>query len=104
MRVRARKDDNHKEIADVYRKMGCSVLDTSMVGSGAPDIIVGLKQGNHLVEIKDGKKKPSARRLTPDEERFHIEWRGPIRVISTVDEAIAHVNEVRGVAWEDLEK
>lgn len=95
MRKRARKDDNHHEIAAVYRNCGASVLDISMVGSGATDIIVGFPQGNHLIEIKDGKKPPSARKLTPDEERFHAEWRGPIRVISSVEEALAHINEIR---------
>lgn len=78
MRKRARVDANHAEMVKAFRALGCSVLDLSQLGNGCPDILVGVR-GSHnvLVEIKDGKKKPSARKLTPDEEEFFATWRGP---------------------------
>ena len=88
MRVRARKDDNHKEIAAALIKMGASVLDTSQLGNGAPDIIVGFQGANILVEIKDGNKPPSKRRLTPDEVKFQLSWQGDYKVVNSVDEAL----------------
>lgn len=94
MRMRAKKDDNHKEIAAVFKACGASVTDTSMVGNGVPDIIVGFPGVNYLIEIKDGKKPPSARKLTPDEQAFHLEWKGPIAIITSVDDALALIKSV----------
>jgi hypothetical protein len=89
MRVRARKDSNHKEIVDALIKMHVSVLDTSQLGNGAPDIVIGFKGKSILVEIKDGNKPPSARKLTDDEAIFQSSWKGEYVVIKSVEEALA---------------
>ncbi len=94
MRVRARKDFNHTDIVGTFRACGCSVLDTASLGKGAPDIIVGLHGHNVLVEIKDGKKPPSKRKLTPDEAEFARAWNGAYRIINSVDAAIQLVKEL----------
>lgn len=91
MRRAAKTDDNHSEIIGVFRKAGCGVLDLSRVGKGCPDLLVHLPQypwDNFLVEIKDGRKPPSARRLTEDQEKFHGRWRGPIYVVESVEQAL----------------
>jgi hypothetical protein len=77
MRAR-RTDSNHSEIVQTFRELGCSVLDLSRVGCGCPDILVARNGKMLLVEIKDGMKPPSARKLTPDEQRFHDTWKGPV--------------------------
>jgi len=41
-----------------------------------------------LVEIKDGSRKPSEQRLTPDEEAFHAKWPGKIHIVRSVGEAL----------------
>jgi hypothetical protein len=68
------------------------VLDTASLGNGAPDIIVACpsKNGyiNILVEIKDGSKPPSARRLTADEQKFRDNWKGDYRIITSVDDVL----------------
>jgi hypothetical protein len=91
--VRARRTDaNHQEIAEAARTLGCTVLDLSRVGGGCPDLLIGVYMGrklNLLVEVKDGSKSPSARKLTPDQERFHGDWRGQVAVVSTVSELLA---------------
>jgi hypothetical protein len=42
-----------------------------------------------LLEIKDGTKPPSARRLTDAEQRFHDEWPGDnLHIVNSVQEAL----------------
>jgi Holliday junction resolvase len=88
MRLKARTDANQREIVEALRAIGCSVLVLSAVGKGCPDILVGYAGKNFLLEIKDGAKKPSDRRLTPDEERLHPEWCGQVAIVESVDRAI----------------
>lgn len=95
MRVRARADSNHKEIVKAFRDMGASVLDTKQLGNGAPDIIVAMNNQTVSVEIKDGKKVPSARKLTPDEIDFHDKWQGWIEIVYSTDDVINLVNRIR---------
>lgn len=88
MRRAARTDSNQKEIVDALRDIGASVHPTHMVGQGFPDIVVGYQGENYLIEIKDGAKPPSKRKLTPDEERWHSEWLGTVSVANDINEAI----------------
>jgi hypothetical protein len=59
------------------------VFDLHTIGKGCPDILVGYHGKNYLMEIKsaDG-------RLTPDEQKFHNEWRGIIYTVRTIEQAI----------------
>lgn len=87
----AKRDANHGEIVDALRSAGCGVVDLAAVGAGVPDLLVCgpvYPFPAHLLEIKDGGKPPSARRLTPDQERFHAAWKGEIHVVTSVDEAL----------------
>ena len=87
--MRARRTDaNHKQIVAAFRKMGCTVLDLSRVGQGCPDILVGKHGVNVLVEIKDGDKPPSARRLTDDESKFHESWKGRVVTVFDVEDSM----------------
>jgi hypothetical protein len=43
---------------------------------------------NLLIEIKDGQKVPSARKLTPDEAAWHQSWRGQVAIVESVDDAL----------------
>lgn len=94
MRV-CRTDRNQAEIVKALRKAGCTVMHTHMVGAGFPDLVVGRDGVNHLLEIKDGTKPPSGRALTKDEEKFHIEWRGIVKIVYSVEDAL---NVVLGTA------
>lgn len=94
MRRAARTDRNHSEIAAAFVAMGCSVRSLAAVGGGMPDLLVGVYGCNMLVEVKDGEKSPSQRKLTPDQIKFHAEWKGPKMVI----ERLADVEKaVRGM-------
>ena len=48
-----------------------------MHGRGAPDFVVGVPGQAALVELKDGDKPASRRKLTKDELKFRDEWTGP---------------------------
>ena len=91
MRRAARVDANQPEIVTALRSVGASVAVTSMVGSGFPDIVVGYHGENFLLEIKDGSKPPSARKLTLDEQEFSDTWRGTVFIVTSVDEALATI-------------
>jgi hypothetical protein len=84
-----RTDSNHTEIIKALRKIpNLSVFSTHEVGKGFPDIVIGYKGINYLIEIKDGNKPPSARKLTPDEVKFHQDWHGQISIIKNLDELL----------------
>ena len=89
----ARIDANQPAIVQAFRKLGASVLHLHSVGGGCPGIAVSLRGKTAMVEIKDGSKPPSARKLTPMEEKFFATWQGDKAVIASVDEAIAFVME-----------
>jgi hypothetical protein len=75
--------------------MGARVQVLSHVGKGFPDLLICVRGKLALVELKDGSKSPSQRRLTPDEKAWHEEWKGaPIFIVSTVEEAEWLVNNV----------
>jgi len=58
------------------------------VGKGCPDLLCGVRGTNLLIEIKDGQKVPSARKLTPDEAAWHQSWRGQVAIVESVDDAL----------------
>lgn len=93
-----RIDENQTEIVGVFRQLGCTVAITSMIGQGFPDLVVGIvgrnERVNLLVEIKDGSKPPSARKLTAPEQKFHDSWRGQICIVSSPNDAIELYNSV----------
>lgn len=89
--MRGRVDANQRAIVEALRACGCSVQVLSSVGRGCPDVLVGVKGRNILLEIKDGAQPPSARGLTIDEARWHREWRGQVTVVTSIDEALAAV-------------
>lgn len=61
--------------------MGCSVCDLSPLGNGHPDLLIGYGGISLPVEVKDGSKPPSKRRLTKDEERFRMTWTGGYKIV-----------------------
>jgi hypothetical protein len=77
MRRAARRDDNEKEVIAALREAGAYVKQIN--DKGLFDLLVaytGPSGREHvlLLEVKDGSKPPSARRLTDAEAKFHEEW------------------------------
>ena len=94
MRIDARTDANQNEIVQALRRVGASIAITSSMGKGFVDLVAGYRGVNYLIEIKDGSKPPSARRLTPDEQEFHDLWRGAVIVVNDVDEALKAIGAI----------
>ena len=86
----ARTDANHARIRTGLRTVpGVTVRDCSHVGGGFPDLLVGYRKRTILMEVKDGAKAASARKLTPAQVAFHAGWTGsPIWVVETLDQAL----------------
>lgn len=91
MRKVARVDDNQTEIVEALRRVGCSVQSLATVGNGCPDLLVGRQGVNTLLEVKDGSKPPSRRRLTPDEQIWQHKWGGQVVTVETVEQALKAV-------------
>lgn len=91
---RAKVDDNQKSVVEDLRRIGCTVQHLHAVGAGCPDILVGWRSVNVLMEIKDGSKPPSARGLTTPQEEFHATWKGQVSVVTSGDQAIALMHDL----------
>lgn len=91
---RHRTDANHTNIVTALRKCGALVCDLSSVGNGCQDLLVCTPHHRRLVlvEIKDGSKSPSRRKLTDMEQAFHNLW--PVSIIKDVDEAVKFLNSL----------
>lgn len=85
--TRGKKDANQAEIVLLLRKMGAAVWITDK----PLDLWVSLPgkmRRTVPVEIKDGRKVPSARQLTSDEQEFVNGWPEPCYLVSSLDDAI----------------
>ena len=91
--MRARKiDGNQGTIVDALRQCGATVQILSAVGSGCPDILVGINKRNYLFELKNPEQSKSDQQLTPQEAIWINEWNGQVAVVTTPEEAIAAIN------------
>lgn len=86
MRRAASVDANQPQIVKAFRHLGCSVQPLHTIGHGCLDLLVGYHGESHVVEVKNGTKPPSARKLTPDEQRWWDNWRGDKHIVETLDD------------------
>jgi Holliday junction resolvase len=97
MRRAARTDENQEQIVKALRAVGASVQSLAAVGHGVPDLLVGYQGKNILIEIKDGNKTPSKRKLTDDQVKWHDNWNGgAVAVVESVDAAWVALGIMRG--------
>lgn len=81
-------DANQPEIVKALRQAGCTVQVLSAVGKGCPDILVGHRGVNYILEIKDGAKVLSKQALTPVQVEWHATWAGQVAIVKTVEQAL----------------
>ena len=93
MRRAAKVDANQTEIVKALRQVGASVQSLAATGKGVPDLLVGFRGKNLLLEVKDGCKVKSARKLTPDQVEWHQSWRGHVAVVESAEQAIKVLGE-----------
>ena len=96
MRRAAKRDANHAPIVNTFRQMGCTVFETDRVGEGFPDVVLGLLGASHLIEIKNPATHYGRGGLNKTQSAFAASWRGsPVTVITSEDEAMAFVRDIR---------
>ena len=83
MRRAAKIDMNQPEIVDALRKVGVSVVSLASIGQGCPDLLAAKGEKVWLIEVNGPKGK-----LTPDQQRFVLDWRGVVHIVRTVDDAL----------------
>lgn len=86
-----RKDANHTQIKTAFESMGHVVHDLSDLPETC-DIVVQIGRHTVFVEIKDGSKPPSKRKLTSGEIAFRDKWLaggGNWEMVKSQDDAIA---------------
>ncbi len=91
MRKYGRHDDNRDEIIAALEQIGSDVIKLDSIGRGCPDLLCGRRGVNLLLEVKDGSKPLSQRRLTPAELKFYQTWRGHKAVVNNIQEAVSEV-------------
>ncbi len=86
-----RRDANEADIVDALRAAGCNVerLDQPV------DLLVGRAGVNYLLEVKDGTRRPSERKLTDEQEEFFKVWRGQVLKVESPEDALRAVGLVR---------
>jgi len=84
-----RTDANQREIVEALRAVGASVADLSRFGHGFPDLCVGFRGVNYLLEIKSEHGK-----LTEPEMDWFHGWEGQAVVVRNVTEALWEIGAV----------
>ena len=87
MRRAARRDANERRVIDALRACGAYVKQIN--DEGLADLLVFYRGHTLIFEVKDGDKPPSARMLTPAEQKFHDEWPGTnLFIVNSEHEAL----------------
>jgi hypothetical protein len=99
MRRRGKTDGNQTRLVKFLNDLGALVADTSGLGEGFPDLVVGWRGDVYLVEVKNDAMPPSKRGLTDAEQNFHARWKHivPARlwIVKDEDEVLAMLGLIR---------
>ena len=88
MRRAARRDAGEDQV--VLALQACGAYVKKVNDGGTFDLLVWYRGHTLLLEVKDGRKPPSAQALTPAEEKFHKEWPGDnLHIVNSVESALA---------------
>jgi len=85
----ARTDANQHAIVNALRKCGARVHLLYREGRGCPDLLVGYRGVNLLIEVKT-----ESGELTKREAQWHHNWPGQVDIVRTVEEAVHLLMEV----------
>ena len=77
-------DANQGDILKGLRRVpGLHIIDLTEVGEDCPDVLVGYKSFNWLIEIKTENGK-----LKPGQQRHYNEWYGQTAVARSLDDVL----------------
>ena len=94
MRRAAKVDATQAAIVKALRDAGATVQHLHAVGQGCPDLLVGYRRLNHLIEVKTDIGSPSARKLNPGQVEWHAGWRGAVATVETPEAALAVIGAI----------
>ncbi len=86
-----RTDANQAEIMAALRAVGASVCDLHEVGSNVPDLLVGYRGCNWLLEVKSEKGS-----LSKGQQEFFLTWQGLVALVRCVDDALWAIGATNG--------
>lgn len=91
----AKIDLNQPGIVLVLRQVGASIIDTSDIGNGFPDLVVGFRGKNYLLEIKNQETHYGRKGLNPNQQEWCDTWHGnaPI-VVYTANDALRAIGAI----------
>ena len=96
MRRAAKVDQNQDQVVSALRSAGAKVQSLAAVGKGVPDLLCQYQGTFYLIEVKDGRKQPSQRRLTDDQVKWHEEWKSAfLGVVESPDEALRFIGAIK---------
>lgn len=88
-----RADSNHTEIMKAYRRLGCYVTSTTMVGNDFPDLVCSNYGLTWTVEVKAGNGKP-----TEGQQKFVEESNGSHFIVRDLNGVAMSINVMRDKA------
>ena len=86
MRLKARVDSNQVEVVKALRKIGAKVQHLHTVGAGCPDLLVGYRRKNYLLEVKVKGGQMGLAQIEWAET-----WPGEVHTVRTPEEAVSAV-------------
>ena len=96
MRRAAKVDQNQDQVVSALRAAGAHVQSLAAVGKGVPDLLVKYQGTFYLIEVKDGRKPPSKRQLTPDQVKWHEEWKCAfLGVVENPEQALKFIGAIK---------
>ena len=95
MGYKKRTDGNQQRIVEILRRVGASVFVASSIGHDFPDLIVGYRGMNYLIEVKDPAQPASKRKLRPGQQAFAESWRGQVAKVEHEDEALKLIGALK---------
>ena len=90
MRRAAKVDANQESIVAALRKAGATVQFLNKQGDDCPDLLVGYRAENFVIEVKMPKGK-----LTPGQAVWMRDWRGQACVAHTPEEALLSIGALK---------
>lgn len=88
MRLAARRDAGEDQIVSALEACGAFVKKIN--DGGTFDLLVWYRGHTLLLEVKNGRKPPSARELSPAEQKFHDSWPGDnLHIVLSPEDALA---------------
>lgn len=94
MRRAAKVDTTQAEIVGALKAMGATVQHLHTVGEGCPDLLIGWRGRNWLIECKPRIGSPSQRNLRPNQREWHDGWKGQVAVVETPEAALAVIGAI----------